>query len=106
MDIALIEHPQNDIHHQNRRRDQDGRRRQMTTGMPERCPGTSPCSVCGTFSCSCKAWIFATASPSDTPGATLNDSVTDGNWPWWFTVSGSILRPEMGHRAQAAPARR
>ena len=44
-------------------------------------PWNDPCSVCGTFSSSCNAWIFATASPSETPGETLNDSVTEGNWP-------------------------
>ena len=30
----------------------------------------------------------ATASPSATPGITLKDSVTDGNWPVWLTDSG------------------
>ena len=30
-----------------------------------------------------------TASPSDTPGARLNESVTTGNCPWWFTASGA-----------------
>ena len=28
-----------------------------------------------------------TASPRATPGARLNESVTAGNWPWWFTAS-------------------
>ena len=30
----------------------------------------------------------ANAGPSDTPGARLNDTVTDGNCPEWFTVTG------------------
>ena len=29
-----------------------------------------------------------TASPSETLGGRLNDSVTDGSWPLWFTLSG------------------
>src|SRR3954447_2828396 len=30
----------------------------------------------------------ATASPSETPGLRLNESVTDGSWPEWLTLSG------------------
>src|SRR4051794_38362681 len=33
------------------------------------------------------ASIDEIASPSDTPGAVLNDSVTDGNWPSWSIAS-------------------
>ncbi len=29
-----------------------------------------------------------TAVPSDTPGGRLNDSVTEGSCPLWFTLSG------------------
>ena len=32
-----------------------------------------------------------TASPSETPGARLNDSVTTGNWPWWLIESGAVV---------------
>ena len=28
------------------------------------------------------------AGPRDTPGARLNESVTDGTWPEWLTVIG------------------
>src|SRR5215471_532234 len=28
------------------------------------------------------------AVPSDTPGARLNETVTEGSWPEWFTVTG------------------
>src|SRR5215475_4997119 len=31
----------------------------------------------------------STASPSDAPGARLNESVITGNCPWWFTVMGA-----------------
>src|ERR1022692_4207701 len=31
-----------------------------------------------------------TASPSEASGARLNESVTTGNWPWWFTVIGAL----------------
>ena len=30
-----------------------------------------------------------TASPSEASGARLKESVTTGNWPWWFTVIGT-----------------
>jgi hypothetical protein len=36
------------------------------------------------FACS----TAATAWLSECPGATLNERVTTGNWPWWLTVSG------------------
>ena len=32
-----------------------------------------------------------TAWPSDTSGARLNDTVTEGKSPWWFTWSGAAL---------------
>ena len=32
------------------------------------------------------------ASPSDTPGVRLNEIVTDGNCPLWFTASGDANR--------------
>src|SRR5215510_9997244 len=37
------------------------------------------------------ASIAAIASPSDTPDAVLNDSVTDGNWPSW-SIASAVLR--------------
>ena len=36
-------------------------------------------------------WIASTASPSETPGARLNEIVTDGCWPWWLTSSGPTV---------------
>ena len=41
-------------------------------------------------------WSFTrftafTASPSEAPGARLKESVTTGNWPWWFTVMGTAF---------------
>ena len=32
-----------------------------------------------------------TAAPSETPGATLNDTVTAGNCPWWLMTSGAVV---------------
>src|SRR6266851_1270417 len=54
-------------------------------------PWKEPSSVIGVLSSACICWIFCTASPSATPGARLNDTVTAGNWPWWLTVSGAVL---------------
>jgi hypothetical protein len=39
-------------------------------------------------------WAFSiafVAAPRDAPGARLNETVTTGNWPWWFTDSGPLL---------------
>ena len=33
-------------------------------------------------------WICVTASPSANPGLRLNEIITDGSWPKWFTWSG------------------
>ncbi len=49
-------------------------------------PAKLPCTLCGRPRSCIAALIATTASPSATPGARLNDSVTDGNWPWWFTA--------------------
>src|SRR5208282_929113 len=36
-------------------------------------------------------WIAFVASPREAPGARLNESVTTGNCPWWFTASGVFV---------------
>ena len=46
------------------------------------------------------AAMASTASPSATPGCRLNEMVTDGNRPWWFTESGADRRTEMREGAQ------
>src|SRR5438445_13077696 len=33
-------------------------------------------------------WTSLTAAPSETPGGRLNDKVTEGSWPLWFTLKG------------------
>src|SRR5262249_33629993 len=50
----------------------------------------------GMFICRSAACMRVTASPRDTPGARLNDSVTAGKKPWWFTASGVVLSAEWG----------
>src|SRR6266567_440094 len=54
-------------------------------------PWKLPRMEAGMFICRSAAWILVTASPSAMPGARLNDSVTDGKKPWWFTASGVVL---------------
>ena len=34
--------------------------------------------------------IASTASPSDAPGARLNEINTEGNWPRWLTAIGAV----------------
>ena len=36
------------------------------------------------------AFTAFTASPSEAPGARLNDTVTTGNCPWWLIASGAV----------------
>ncbi|MNT09507.1 hypothetical protein D3C72_1442930 [compost metagenome] len=43
--------------------------------------------LCGNATCACAACTASTASPSDAPGARLNDSVAAGNWPTWLRSS-------------------
>src|SRR5205085_682818 len=38
--------------------------------------------------CRAAFWTSFTAAPRETPGGRLNDSVTDGNCPLWFTLNG------------------
>jgi len=35
------------------------------------------------------------AWPSEALSDRLNETVTEGNWPWWLTVSGSIFVPKL-----------
>src|SRR6185437_7776216 len=39
----------------------------------------------------CAPSIAVMASPSEAPWARLNDTVTDGNCPWWLMTSGSVV---------------
>ena len=50
----------------------------------------------------------ATASPSATPGAMLNDSVTDGSWPMWLTDCGpdALAGRDHGRERHQLAARR
>src|SRR5689334_4074746 len=36
--------------------------------------------------------MLFTAPPRDSPGFRLNETVTDGNWPVWFTLNGPTVR--------------
>ena len=38
----------------------------------------------------CASRIASTASPSEAPGARLNETVADGNWPRWLIASGAV----------------
>ena len=44
--------------------------------------------------------------PSDAPGAMLNESVTEGNWPWWLMASGAVRLRELRERRERHRARR
>ena len=52
--------------------------------------------------------IARTASPSETPGARLKETVTTGNCPWWLIASGARdasmrVKAERGTTAPDAP---
>ena len=82
MDVALVEHAQHDVDRDQRGQDQqrlvgqrilERRGRALEAGLDARAACRSRCSA---------LLIAFTASPSETPGARLNDSVTTGNCPW------------------------
>ena len=58
------------------------------TGRPVRCPGRCRAAPAGAPICCMALSMAVTAWPSAVPGARLKESVTAGNWPWWFTASG------------------
>ena len=101
VDVALVQHAEDDVHRDQRRGDQqglagqrglEGLRRALEAaldagGQPERAAPRPRSRV--------------TASPSATPGARLNDSVTAGNCAWWFTASavrGGLVAAERAER--------
>src|ERR1022692_2685548 len=58
-------------------------------------PSNWICALAGRPIAACVFWIAVTASPSEAPGARLNEIVADGNWPMWLTTSGvarSLMR--------------
>ena len=87
MDVALVQHPENDVDGDQCREDQIGSLDSESlnaAAVPWKLPRPSaePDARARHLSIAC------VACPSETPGARLNDSVTEGNWPWWFTASG------------------
>src|SRR5579862_4565649 len=63
--------------------------------------------LAGIFKDCVTSLMCCTASPSDAPGARLNDRVTIGNWLWWLIVIGDgtvVARtsPQSGAGASAA----
>src|SRR5215467_5201979 len=54
--------------------------------MPEKLAATVFGSTSAAVCCT-----SLSAVPSDVPVARLNDTVTDGNWPEWFTVTGPTV---------------
>src|SRR5512133_676157 len=54
-------------------------------------PWNVACMLAGSPT-SCRAWFTALiASPSDVRGARLNEMVTAGNCPRWFTLIGPVV---------------
>src|SRR5689334_6885000 len=53
-------------------------------------PWKAICALAGTPISSFAFWITSTASPSDAPGARLNEMVAAGNWPRWLMTSGAV----------------
>ena len=94
VDETLVEHAQHDVDGEDGGQDQERRRLQRLLEELAM-PWNRPSTVGGTLSSSRSLWICSTASPSEWPGARLNEIVTDGNWPWWLMVSGasfSVMR--------------
>ena len=105
MDVALVEHAEHDVHRDDRGEDQQQlvgerraeRQRRALEARSARWPaGRARC---------CAVSIASTASPSEAPGARLNEIVAAGNWPRWLIDERRRARSTtLRDRATAAPA--
>ena len=89
VDVALVEHAEHDVDGEQRRPGSAAAR--LSSESLERLRGAREVGVDRSPACRSRArrgGSPSTASPSATPGARLNESVTDGNCPWWLTDSG------------------
>ncbi len=80
MDVALVEHAQHDVHRDDRGEDQPelvGERR----AERERRALEAELRARGHAELLLADSIASTASPSEAPGARLNEIVAAGNWP-------------------------
>jgi len=86
VDVALIQNAEDDVDG-----DESGESEQRFVG--ERCfeggGGALELGVMlgGMLSLALASLTAETASPMDLPGATSKETVTAGNWPWWFMES-------------------
>ena len=97
VDEALVQDAEHEVDHQDREDQQD---QQALLGVLERraVPEKLVLMVEGSTS-RAAASTPSTAVPIEVPGSRLNESVTEGSWPEWFTVSGPDA---LGHLRQAA----
>ncbi len=87
VDEALVEHAQHDVHHQDRR----GQQQQLVGEVvAERKRGALErrADAGGHLDLALGLLITSTAAPSEAPGARLNDTVLAGNCAWWVISSG------------------
>ena len=87
MDEALVQDPEHHVDDEDRHAAAGARAPASRTGTPAPSPGSSSGSW-PAASGAPTSLTAPTASPSETPGFRLNESVTDGSWPEWLTVSG------------------
>ena len=89
MNEALVQNAEDDIDGQDRGSDQiglAGERGGYTLAEPSK----REVSVAGRASeRSIPGWPVSAVAPSETPGARLNESVTDGNPSWWLMLTGA-----------------
>ena len=80
MNKALIQNAQDDVDHQNRDDQQNG---QASEGPLEFLHGSLKihAQVCGMCISRTTAFSLSAAWPSETPGARLKETVTEGSWP-------------------------
>ena len=108
VDVALVEHAEDDVDDDERRGDQQRHRAQRgLEGLRvalERADQRSPaCRI----SRSRLLDRLGRLCRATTPGARLKLMVTAGNWPWWLIDSGLIVaRASIWRKSRAAPAAR
>ena len=111
VDVALVEHAEHDVDGEQRGEDQERLATPATRGRPPPCPGTRRgCRAAGRSRARRGGWRRP-PSPSETPGAVLNDSVTAGNCPWWLSDSGAAVvskcaNADERHRRRRSPSAR
>ena len=91
VDVALVEHAQHDVDGDDRGEDEQRLARQRLVERLRRAHEVRVHAGRHADARLRRRGSPFTASPSDSPGARLNEIVTAGNCPWWLIASGAVV---------------